>query len=74
MCKSLIINCNILAKRNHKGLRVENFHRPINKAITIAEENWGTTDIFVVAGVAVEYAWNSSPIDGTDILHSVSSI
>ena len=74
MCKALHINYEILAKRNHKGLLVEKFHRFLNKAITIAAEDRGTNDIFVAAGVAAGYAWNSSPIDGTGILRSVPAI
>ena len=71
MCKSLNINYDALAKRNHKGLLVENFLRFINMAITIAAEDRETSDLFVAAGVVAGYAWNSSPIDGTDILRSV---
>ena len=74
MCKSLNINYDALAKRNHKGLLVENFHRFINMAITIAAEDRETSDLFVAAGVAAGYAWNSSPIDGTDILRSIYEI
>ena len=74
MCKVLNINFDILAKRNHKGLRVKKFHRCLNKAITIAAEDRETNDIFVAASVAAGYAWNSSPIDGTGILRSVPVI
>ena len=74
MCKSFNINYDILTERNHKGLRVEKFYRFINKAITIAVEDRETNDIFVGAGVAAGYAWNSSPINGTDILRSVPAI
>ena len=74
MCKSFNINYDILTERNHKGLRVEKFYRFINKAITIVVEDRGTSDIFVAAGVTAGYAWNSSPIDGTDILRSVPAI
>ena len=74
MCKALRINYEILAKRNHKGLLVKKFHRFLNKEITIAAEDQGTNDIFVAAGVTAGYAWNSSPIDGTDILRSVPAI
>ena len=35
MCKSLNINYDVLAKRNHKSLLVEKFHRYIIMAITI---------------------------------------
>ena len=74
ICKALRINYEILAKRNHKGLLVEKFHRFLNKVITIAAEDRGTNDIFVAAGVVAGYAWNSSPIDRTDILRSVPAI
>ena len=74
MCKASRINYEILAKRDHKGLLVEKFYRFLNKAITIAAEDRVTNDIFVAAGVAAGYAWNSSPIDGTDILRSVPAI
>ena len=74
MCKSLNIKYDVLAKRNDKGLLVEKLHRFINKAITIAGEDRGTNDIFVTAGDAAGNVWNSSPIDGTDILRSVPAI
>ena len=74
MCKSLNINYDVLAKRNDKGLLVEMFCRFINKAITIASEDRGTNDIFVTAGDAEGNVWNSSPIDGTNILRSVPAI
>ena len=74
MCKSFNIKYDVLAKRSHKDLLVEKFHRFINKAIKIAAEDRGTNNIFVAAGVAVGYAWNSSPIDGTDIIRSVPTI
>ena len=43
----------ILAKRDHKGLLVDKFHRFLNKAITIAVEDRGINDIFVAISVAV---------------------
>ena len=52
MCKALNINCNIFAKRNHKGIFVDNVHRFIKKAITIAAKNKGEHNIFVVTCVA----------------------
>ena len=74
MCNSLNLNHDVLAKRNHKGLTVEHFHRFLNKSVTIAAEDRGTNDTFVPAGIAAGYAWNSSPIDGTDILRSIPAI
>ena len=74
MCQSLKLNYEISAKRNHKGLSVEHFHRFLNKSVTIAAEDCGTIDIFVPAGIAAGYTWNSAPIDGTDILRSILAI
>ena len=74
MFQSLNLNYEILAKRNHKGLSVEHFHRFLNKSVTIAAEDRGTIDIFVPVGIAAGYAWNSAPIDGTDILRSIPAI
>ena len=46
MCDDLNLNHDVLAKRNHKGLTVEHFHRFLNKSITIAAEDRGTNDMF----------------------------
>ena len=74
MCQALNLNYDFFAKQNHKGLSVENFHPFLNKSVTIAAEERGTTNIFVPVGIAVGYAWNSVPINGTDILRSIPTI
>ena len=74
MCDDLNLNYDVLAKHNHKGINVEHFHRFLNKSNTIADEDCGTNDVFVPAGIAAGYAWNSAPIDGTDILRSIPAI
>ena len=74
MCDALNLSYNVLAKCNHKCLTVEHFHRFLNKSITITAEDRGTYDIFIPVGIAAGYAWNSAPIDGTDILRSISAI
>ena len=74
MCQALNLNYDVLAKRNHKGLSVEHFHRFLNKSVTIAAEDRGTNDIFVHTSIAAAYVWNSAPIDGTDIIRSVPAI
>ena len=70
----LNLNCDVLAKCNHKDLTVEIFHRFLNKSITIAAEERGTNDIFVSIDIIAGYAWNSAPIDGIDILRSIQAI
>ena len=74
MCDALNLNHDVLAKRNHKGLTVEHFYRLLNKSVTIAAEDRGTNNIFVPAGIAAGYAWNSAPIDDTNIFRSIPTI
>ena len=56
MCDTLNLNYDVFAKRNHKGLTAEQFHRFLNKSITIDAEDRGTNDAFVPAGIAAGYA------------------
>ena len=44
------------------------------KSVTITAEERGTNDAFVPASIVASYAWNSAPIDGTNIIHSVPAI
>ena len=74
MCKALNDNFDILAKKNHKCLLVEEVHRFINKFITIAVEDRGANDSSVAANLAAGYSCNSAPINETDILRSFSTI
>ena len=73
-CDSLRIPFECFAKRNHKSVLVEKFHRFLNKVVTIASNDRDTLDCFVEAGISAGYAWNSAPIDGTDIIRSIPAI
>ena len=42
--------------------------------MTIAAGRRGTNNKFIHGGIATRYAWNSAPIDGTDILRSIPAI
>ena len=42
--------------------------------MTIATEERGATNIFFPVSIAAGYAWNIAPIDGTDIIGSISAI
>ena len=74
ICKALEFNYDILAKRNHKGLIAEYFHRALNKAISISMKDRENNDDFVLTRITVEYAWNSVSIDGTNILRSIVAV
>ena len=53
---------------------LEHFSRFLNNNITIAAEECSPNDIFLPASIAVGYTWNSAPIDGTNIFHSILAI
>ena len=55
MCKALDLNYDILAKRNHKGLLVENFHHLFNKGTAIVMEDRKSNDVLVPARIATCY-------------------
>lgn len=74
MAELLSICFHVVAKHNHKAAGVECYHRFLNKAVAIAANDRDTNKVFVLAGATAAYAWNSSPIDGTDIIHSVPAI
>ena len=74
MCQALNLNYDMLTKLNHTGLSVEHFHHSLNKNVTIVAEERGITNIFIPAGITAGYAWNSTSIDGTDILRSIPAI
>jgi len=74
MCEILNIRYHLLAKGNHQALSVERFHRYLNKAVTIAANDRDSNTEFVPAACTAAYAWNSSPIDGTDIIRSIPAV
>ena len=73
--------CNILklvfwplARGNHKGLSVERFHRFFNKTQTICGNDRCTHESFTTNIKTSQYAWNSAPIDNTDVIRSVAAL
>jgi hypothetical protein len=73
VCDILHIDIHFAARGNHKAVAVEHFHRFLNK-VAIAANDRGTNIVFVEAAHTAAYAWNSSPIDGTDIIRSVPAV
>ena len=73
-CDALHLKYECVVKRDHKAVLVEKFHRFLNKVVTIAVEDRKTLVCFTEAGIVAGYAWNSAPIDGTDIFRSIPAI
>ena len=74
MCSILKITCWPLARGNHKGLGVEKYHRFLNKTQAIVGNDRGTHETFVQNAKTSQYAWNSAPIDDTDVTRSMAAV
>lgn len=74
MCETLNLRFHLVAKRNHKAVGVERFHKFLNHAQKIGTEERGTSAAFVEIGMTTAYAWNASCIDGTEIVRSIPAI
>ena len=74
MCSILSITFWPLSRGNHHGLSVERYHRFLNKTQTIQVANVGTHSNFKRTVLLSAYSWNSSPIDGTDIIRSIPAV
>lgn len=74
MCKKLNIHFWPLSRGNNKGLIVEKYHRFLNKTQTIAGNERGTHLTILQNAKLSQYAWNSAPIDNTDIIRSLAAV
>ena len=74
MAKSLVIRIYLVAKRNHKAIGVERFHRFLNHSATIIGSARQTNKSFVEVAMISTYAWNSMPVDGKDIIRNIPAI
>jgi len=63
-----------IARGNHKGLSVERYHRFLNKSQTIAGQARGTHLTILQNAKLSQYAWNSAPIDNTDVTRSMAAV
>ena len=67
MCKALGMIFWTLARGNHIGNSVEKYHCFLNKTQTIVGQDRSTHETFIQNAKSSQYAWNSAPIDDTDI-------
>ena len=74
MCKILKLTLWTLSRGNHKGNGAERYHRFLNKTQAIVGNDRGTHSTFVQNAKTSQYAWNSAPIDGTDVTRSMAAL
>ena len=74
MCKKLRLHYWCLSRGNHKGNSVERYHRFLNKTQTINGNDRGTNTCYIENAKTSQYAWNSAPIDDTDVPRILAAI
>ena len=74
MCEALKIQYWILSRGNHKGNSCERYHRFLNKTQTIHGNDRGTHNVFLQNAKTSQFAWNSAPIDNTDVVRSLAAV
>ena len=63
-----------LSRGNHKALGVEKYYRFLNKIQTTVDQDRGTNHSFKENSKTSQYAWNSAPIDDTDIPRCLAAV
>ena len=74
ICAALGIIYWPLARGNHKGMSIEKYHRFLKKTQAILGQDRGAHELFLKNAKTSQYAWNSAPIDGTDILKKIAAV
>jgi len=74
MCETSNLRFHLVAKRNHKAVGVERFHKFLNHAQKIGTEERGTSAALVEIGMKTAYARSAICINGTEIVRSIPTI
>ena len=74
ICTILCIHFCPLYRDKHKGNNTERSHRFLNKTQTIGGNDRGTQKCFLKNAKTTQFAWNSAPMDNTNITRSVPTV
>ena len=74
MCGQLGIPFHTVTRENHRAILCERFHKFLNKVQRIHLRQCCSMDEWIKGTLFAVYAWNSAPIDGTNIVRSVAAI
>ena len=74
LCGAIGIPHYTVSKGNHKAIICERFHRYLNKVQKIHAANCETFQDFMYGTIFAVYAWNSAPVDGTNVVRSYAAI
>jgi len=73
MCQLMLIKHHLVSPKNHKAILCERNHRYKNKVQKIHATDCNTLDEWILGTNLADYAWNASPIDGTNIIWSYAA-
>ncbi|KAI2508403.1 hypothetical protein MHU86_6077 [Fragilaria crotonensis] len=74
LCQNIGLPNYTVSKGNHKAIICERFHRYLNKVQRIHAADCETFQDFMFGTIFAVYAWNSAPVDGTNIVRSYAAI
>ncbi len=71
MCTLLNLHLHVASGDNHNGVLTERVNRYLNKALSIMSNERSSVRVAEESILLALYAWNSAPVDGTDISRSL---
>ena len=74
MCQLLKWQHHLSTKGNHNAILVERFNRFLNSSVKVFNSDHGTNRVFLEDAEMMTYAWNSAPVHGTDLSHSLLNV
>ena len=72
-CKTLGIRYHVANPEDHNAILCERFHRYLNKVERLMAADLNTFEEWAMNIMFATYAWNASPIDGTDVVRSFAA-
>lgn len=74
VCNTLCAPQHVVTKGNHKAILAEQFHRYLNKIQQLHAAECSTVDDWAQGIALAVYAWNSAPVDSTNLQRSWAAI
>ena len=74
LCNILKLDHHTVSPESHDGILNERFHRYLNKAQKIGAAEMRTFEEWAMNSIFATYAWNASPVDGTDIQRAFAAV
>ena len=74
LCEILGVATYAVTRENHRATLCERFHRFLNKIEKIHAAEHQTFEEWLMGVWFAIHAWNSAPVDGTDVIRSVAAI